>query len=407
MENIVITKVRNYNICASFEDMKIKKINVLSEDSILGNVYIGRVENVVNNISAAFVEYEKGKKGYYSLTENTNHIFLNRKNTDKVCIGDLLLVQVIREPLKTKEPALSCKISLPGRYCAVAVKNDYKNEGLSVFISKKIEDEQIRTRLKKLVKNNILDTNVDIIMRTNASEASEDEVLREVILLNQKMQTILKEAYIRKAFSVMYTSIKGELKDIQNLKVSMFNKIITDNLEIFKSIEQYFIDNQPELLDKIEFYKDELLPLTKLYNMEKAMETALDEKVWLKSGGYLIIEPTEALTVIDVNSGKFSGNRKLNENTYLKINMEAAKEIARQLILRNLSGIIIIDFINLETKEEKKELLDYLSELVKQDYISTSVVDITKLGLVEITRKKINKPLYEMIDKKIWDGTVC
>ena len=174
-------------------------------------------------------------------------------------------------------------------------------------------------------------------------------------------------------------------------------KIITDIPEVYDSVRRYLGENEPGEAAKLEFYDDMQLPLNKLYSVESQISTALNKRVWLPSGGYLVIEPTEALTVIDVNSGKFTGNRKLKDNTYLKINMEAAVEIGRQLMLRNLSGIIVVDFINLNTFEEKKELMSYLADILKADTVPTSVVDMTRLGLVEITRKKIRKPLHEVI----------
>ena len=161
-------------------------------------------------------------------------------------------------------------------------------------------------------------------------------------------------------------------------------------------MKAYLEEQQPSDADKLRFYEDKLLPLAKLYSLEKHLEDALSQRVWLKSGGYLIIQPTEALTVIDVNTGKYDG-KKRQEETFLKINMEAAKEIGRQLRVRNLSGIIVIDFISMEDKEKKQELIEYFKEVIRQDPVRTTFVDMTGLDLVEITRKKQHRPLHEQL----------
>lgn len=413
MQRLLITKFNGQTLCAVCDQMTIRTVRVIEDESILGNIYVGRVENVVNNINAAFIEYAREKKGYYSLTDNEHHIFLNPKNNDRMCIGDLVLVQVSREGVKTKEPTLTGRIGITGRYCALTL--DCKSENSSVFISKKITDEDRRSYLKGIVKdamNNALnaytassvnstptasDMHFNIIVRTNAEDAPEEPVTAEVSRIVTTMCDILKDAVTRKGLTRMYSPEESCLEDVQNMRATNLEKIITDIPEVYDSVRRYLGENEPGEAAKLEFYDDMQLPLNKLYSVESQISTALNKRVWLPSGGYLVIEPTEALTVIDVNSGKFTGNRKLKDNTYLKINMEAAVEIGRQLMLRNLSGIIVVDFINLNTFEEKKELMSYLADILKADTVPTSVVDMTRLGLVEITRKKIRKPLHEVI----------
>ncbi|MGN0406999.1 MAG: ribonuclease E/G [Bacteroides sp.] len=423
MQKLLITNVNDIAVSTVCEDMTMRTIRVLQEDSILGNIYVGRVENIVNNIQAAFVEYAKGQKGYYSLTENDKHIFLNRKNTDKLCAGDLILVQVSRESVKTKEPTLTSKISLTGRFCALSLNN--KLEHPSVFASRKITDEERKSHLQRIVKETVKgvmrkhygDKNeekncgstaseqhvsgqpvFDIIIRTNAENAADDAVVSEAAKLVERLIEIMKYAPTRVAFTKMYSPTDTCLEDVQNLRATNLEKIITDIPEIYETVRRYLLENEPEELSKLELYDDKLLSLASLYNIAGQLKNALSTRVWLPSGGYLVIEPTEALTVIDVNTGKFTGNRKLTDNTYLKINKQAAEEIGRQLALRNLSGIIIVDFINLDTKEERKELMDYLEQILSKDMVPASVVDMTKLGLVEITRKKIRKPLHEILN---------
>ena len=171
---------------------------------------------------------------------------------------------------------------------------------------------------------------------------------------------------------------------------------MTDDRILYEELFSYLSEYQPEDLNKLQFYDQEAPSLNSLYGIAGALENALRERVWLKSGGYLVIQPTEALTVIDVNTGKYQG-RKKQQDTFLKINKEAATEIARQLRLRNLSGIIIADFIDMEAQEDQKALMDYLASELKHDPVKTTLVDMTALGLVEITRKKTQKSLFEQV----------
>ena len=177
--------------------------------------------------------------------------------------------------------------------------------------------------------------------------------------------------------------------------------IITDDPRLYQQIHGFLQAEQPEDLSKLQFYEEQLLPLSKLYSTDIAVERALKEYVWLKNGAYLVIQPTEALTVVDVNSGKYSAKtKKKSAETYLKINLEAAKETARQIRLRNISGIILIDFINMDDPDMMQELLKQFRRFLGEDPIQTSVVDVTALQLVEVTRKKVRRPLHECVRDK-------
>ena len=181
-----------------------------------------------------------------------------------------------------------------------------------------------------------------------------------------------------------------------NLYDSEVEQVLTDDELLYREIKSYLVEHQPEDVDRLSFYQDDLLPMKKLYSLESQLSQALQERVWLKSGGYLIIQPTEALTVIDVNTGKFEGGKK-KETAFLKINCEAAVEIARQLRLRNLNGIIIVDFINMEEEASKAALLSEFDAQLRRDPIRTTLVDMTKLSLVEVTRQKRERPLAECV----------
>ena len=183
------------------------------------------------------------------------------------------------------------------------------------------------------------------------------------------------------------------LQTLQNVYTQALDEIVTDDAEVFQAVQNY-LNCYGEYEIPLRFYEDKLLPLSKLYSLESVLERSLQERVWLKSGGFLVIQPTEAFVCIDVNTGKFSGKKEIQE-TFRKINLEAAKEIAWQLRLRNLSGIILIDFINMEDQEDKRELLHTLQAYLNQDPIKSTVIDITPLNIVEVTRKKVRKPLLE------------
>ena len=173
-------------------------------------------------------------------------------------------------------------------------------------------------------------------------------------------------------------------------------EIVVEDVELYEEIKTFLEKHQPEDLKNLKLYQDKLLPLHKLYSLEKEIEHALNERVWLKSGAYLVIQPTEALTVIDVNTGKCVSKKK-DDETMLKINLEAAREAARQIRLRNLSGIIVIDFINMDNENSMQALLEFFQRELKKDAITTTLVDVTKLQLVEVTRKKVRKPLHEAV----------
>lgn len=393
-KKLIITTLNNQIVSSVYEDLNMTEVTVSNRNSLcLHNIYIGRVENIVKNINCAFIEIEKGVKCYYSLddNDNANHIFLNRKNSDKVNIGDLMLVQISKEGIKTKLPSLTCDINLPGKY-VVLVKNTS-----SIMVSNKIRNNARSSAIKALLRP-LLDTDVSpfgYIVRTNAEDADDESILKEASILKDTYEHIMQIAPFRNAFAQIYSSSPSYIDDIKNIKTSELSSIVTDDPVLYEEIKSYFENGYPNELAKLQFYEDALLPLAKLYNIEGSLKNALNKKVWLKSGGYLIIEPTEALTVIDVNTGKFSGNKKVKEDTFLKINLEAATEIGKQLKLRNLSGIIIVDFINMNNPENKQFLWNYFEKIISQDSVSTTLVDMTKLDLVELTRKKIRKPLHE------------
>ena len=237
-------------------------------------------------------------------------------------------------------------------------------------------------------------------MRTNAKETTKEVIGGEVLALKQRMDELLAKAENRTCFTLLEGAEPSFILNLRDTYAGSLQSVITDDKICYEEMRRYRDKNQKADLEKLQFYQDPLLPLIKLYKLEAALEEALERRVWLKSGGYLVIEPTEALTVVDVNTGKYSG-KKNAEDTILKINLEAAAETARQLCLRNLSGIIIVDFIDMAREEHKQQLLTVLEEELKKDPVKTVLVDMTKLGLVEITRKKVRKPLHEVYGRGV------
>lgn len=385
---LILTELYNRKISAYFKDGQINELR-FHDKSILGNIYIGRVQNVVKNIDAAFIEIQKGLVCYYSIRDNKNPIFLNKKNTDKVNIGDLMLVQVSKDDVKTKAPTVTCEINFAGKYSVLTYGKSH------LGISNKIKNEHWKKEFRELCAPFMTD-NIGYVIRTNAKSVLAKEVIDEIALLKEQFEEILNKAQYLSAFTPVYTNKESYITAIRDMYDQSYDEVVTDNVQMYEEIKEYFEKEEVTNLNKLRLYEDTMLPLYKLYSLEKHIKDALSKNVWLKSGAYLVIEPTEALTVIDVNTGKYDGKKKSSE-TYLKINLEAAKEIGRQLRLRNLSGIIIVDFIDMEDDRDKIKLLEELKLIVKDDPIKTTVVDITALNLIELTRKKVRKPLYEQI----------
>lgn len=388
---LIITKRNEYIITAVCEEDKLLEVSFEenSEASILNNIYIAKVKNIVKNINAAFLEISDGVLCYYSLLENKTHNFVNQKKNQTLVIGDELLVQVSKEAIKKKAPTVTSNINLTGKYIVLTSAN--KNIG----ISNKIESKEERKRLKETMET-YREGKYGIIVRTNAINASEEILKKELLVLSEQMENLFEKAKYLSCFSVVYKTPAAYLTDIRDQNEQQIEKIITDDDTIYEELKKYLMIYQPMDLKKLERHPSCGISLWTLYGLEKQIKEAMAEKVWLKSGSYLIIQPTEAMVVIDVNTGKSIGKKQAQKH-YLRVNIEAAKEIARQLRLRNLSGIIIVDFIDMEEEENNNTLLKEFHQLLKQDRIKTDLVDMTKLGLVELTRKKGKRPIYEQI----------
>ncbi len=392
---LIITKWKQGILSMLMEnDHEIELQYEISSNKIIGNIYIAKVHKIIKNIQAAFVEITPGTMCYLSMKDAGQPIYLNRVNQnikDRLVQGDEILVQVIKDKIKTKEAVVTTNLSLAGRYVVLTTGNQ------RVGISTKIEEdkrEAMRTELDLKIPK---DTGV--VIRTNAQYATKEEIQTELNSLSERLFHVLEMAKHRTCYSMMYRTQNQYLNLLRDIDSEKIDEIVTDDEEIFHAVTEQLVKLDGQSKPAIRHYQDELLPLEKLYSIETRIQKALNKRVWLKSGGYLVIEPTEALTVIDVNTGKYDGKKNLRD-TFMKINMEAAMEAARQIRLRNISGIIIIDFINLRSKQERDLLMETMRNHVSTDKIQTEVHDLTALSLMELTRKKVNKPLCDLLNEQ-------
>lgn len=392
LNKLILTRLRGQNAAVLVSEHRVLQIEFEAADAAtrIGTIYVGKVRNVVKNLNAAFVEYLPGKNGYYSLTENPVHRFANGHcQSGPLKSGDEIIVQISKAAVKTKDAVLTGTLNLTGQLAAVSLKEK------SLGISTKIRDKEWRKRLKEQWESRDVPP-CNVIVRTNAYGADFDRIFSEISLLYGRLIEIVSGAAYKIPFSVLYSPESFSVMSARNVRLEQTSEIVTDLPSVYDELlASNLFTSCGSGSPQVRLYTDSY-PLPALYHLETALERALSKTVWLKSGGYLVIEPTEAMTVIDVNTGK-NIEKKSAAEVYFKTNLEAAGEIAAQLRLRNLSGIIIIDFIDMASVEQKEELLSLLRHLLAEDPIKATLVDMTSLGLVEVTRKKIRKPLHEQV----------
>lgn len=365
MYRVVITKYKNKILFSYQEDNIPVELKLFSYNPCpVGSVFFGRVSDVKTNIGASFVDLDGKIKGFLPGTDHKE--------------GEMVTVQIERDGDDIKNPRLSEDISIAGEYCVVYLKAG------SFKASSKLTGESKQAVLSGL-KQEFPNNRHMAIVRTNAANCDFKVLCDEIAGISEIIDNIEKYAEYRTK-SMLYKSEDEWIRAIKNIYLDRLDEIVTDDTDIYERLTT--------LGYEVRLYDDKLLPLIKLYSLETRLKEATSKKVWLKCGGYLFIEPTEALVSIDVNSGKITSGRN-KEETILRVNLEAADEIARQMRLRNLSGIIIVDFINMTNASNDAELLKHLREEVALDPIKTQVHGMTSLGLVEITRMKGLKTLYE------------
>lgn len=389
--SIIVVKKDGRIVTCLANEKELLTIQVDPDDDsrLVGSIFLGKVQNIVKNIHAAFVEIENRQICYLPLGTVTKPYFSD-SGEHPIRVGDELMVQIVKEATDVKAPLATADITLTGKYLVLAAGSD------RVGVSAKITDEEKRGELKDIIAKYQTDE-YGFIVRTNAGSADAKLIEREAEALTAEFEKIKGLTRSRTCYSKLYTAPPSYIFEIRNGYSESIDRIRTDAPDIYRKIKEYMEATGDPDINKLELYQDEKVSLSTVYNINSQLEKALKQTVWMNSGAYLVIQPTEALVSIDVNTGKAITGKQDTENTFFKVNCEAAEEIGRQLRLRNLSGIIIVDFIDMKSEEHKRELMARLKSVIERDSVPAQVVDMTALNLVEITRKKIRRPLYEQI----------
>jgi Rne/Rng family ribonuclease len=360
-----------------------------SDVSYVGNIYLGRVQNVLPGMEAAFVDIGKGRNGVlYAGEVNYDEADLDGelpRIEQTLKPGQSVLVQVTKDPMGTKGARLTQHLSVAGRYCVLA-----PGDGM-LGISRKLTDEE-RERLRRILKT-VKPEGYGLIVRTAAEGATQEQLEADVARLVRIWEQVEARAAKAKVLEPVYEEPNLVIRVIRDVFGPEYTDLIVDSEELGAKIRDYLGDVSPELVDKISVYAGEDA-LFDSYEVTNQIRRALEKKVWLASGGYLIIEKTEAMWVIDVNTGKFVGERNLEE-TVLRNNLEAATEIARQLRLRDMGGIIVIDFVDMLVPANRDEVLKRFKRELARDKTKSRVMEISKLGLVQMTRKNVSQGVQE------------
>ncbi len=421
MTTEILINARSYEVrVALVENGNLSEFHLQrpTEKGLIGNIYRGKVVRVLPGMQAAFVDIGLERTGflyvddvYISQNELDKQMLINDfgqeqynfapvlpddelRRSQGMNIEDLLtegqdiLVQVSKDPIGTKGARLTCHITLPGRNLVFIPLTDH------IGVSRKIDNEEIRQALRAKIEA-LRPQGTGFIVRTVAEHASEAELEADMEFLLLLWDEIKDLALISDIPSLVYEDLDITFRTVRDLFTHDVNAMIIDNKDTYDKLLHFIKTFAPQLQDKIKYYRDDT-PLFETYGIELEIGRAIEKKVWLRSGGYIIIESTEALSVIDVNTGRFVGKNNLNE-TIFKTNMEAAREIAYQLRLRNIGGIIIIDFIDMEDENHREELFAEFKEAVKKDKSRINILRLSEFGLVQMTRKRSSENLHQFM----------
>jgi len=357
--------------------------------SLVGNVYVGKVRNVLPGMEAAFVDFGEGKNGvlYAGDVDYAERDLGGKAKRIENALqpGDSVLVQVVKDAMGHKGARLTNQISLAGRYLVLAPDEDVRG------VSRRLTDDE-RRRLREIV-GELRPKGTGIIVRTAASGATREDIAGDIDRLKAIWDKIDVDRKTAQAPALIYEEPPLVIRVIREHFTRDFKRLLIDDAETHKQVLEYLKGTEADLVDKVTLYEDDLA-LFERFHVEDQLRKALDRKVWLPSGGHLVIDRTEALTVIDVNTGRFVGKTNL-EATVFENNLESAEEIARQLRLRDIGGIIVIDFIDMEDPKSQEAVLLRLREHLAKDKTRTQVFDMSHLGLVEMTRKNVSAGLLE------------
>ena len=404
---IRIALVEHGNLVEFYQERPVEK-------GLVGNIYQGRVVRVLPGMQAAFVDLGLERTGFLYIDDvktNNKHFedrMLNNESqgccteaidiTENIIpqenIADLLtegqevMVQICKEPLGTKGARLTCNITLPCRNLVYMPMTDH------IGISRKVENDEDRQRLREEIEK-LRPQDAGFIVRTVAENASREDLEADMEFLLHLWGEIKDRASRASVPSMVYEDLDIAQRAVRDLFTPNIERVVVDDRKTFERVCNFVDTFVPQLRNRVVFYENEV-PLLDAYGVEVEISRALEKKVWLRSGGYIIIETTEALTVVDVNTGRYVGRKDLEE-TIFKTNMEAAKEIAYQLRLRNIGGIIIIDFIDMEQESHREDVFNALQEAVKKDKSRANILKVSEFGLVQMTRKRDRENLSQMM----------
>lgn len=371
------------------------------EASLVGNVYKGKVVKILPGMQSAFVDIGLAKAAFlhaadvlsgfdYSIfgEELEETVPMNLPIEDMLQEGEDVFVQVSKDSIGSKGARATSYITLPGRHLVLMPGVEH------IGVSRKILDEEERTRLKDLI-NTLKPDNFGFIIRTASEGCTEDELKKDIDYLMLLWDNIEKKKGKVNSPHLLYSDLDLALRSVRDLLGHEIDKLLIDSKEEYDNLVEFVNTYLPKLVSKIELYED-TEPIFDAYGIELEIPKALGKRIWLKSGGYIIIDQTEALTSIDVNTGKFVGKFSL-EDTIFKTNIEAVKEIAYQIRLRNLGGIIIIDFIDMEKEENRQKLFSVFQEAMDKDRAKCTILEVSELGLIQMTRKRVRESLERVL----------
>lgn len=384
-----------------------------------GNIYKGRVQRVLPGMQAAFVDIGLNQAAFIyvddvirenykeieehfacdddednkSVQEETSTAYQSRTENenieDLITEGQEVLVQISKSPIGTKGARITSNISLPGRFLVLMPTSSH------IGISRRIEDEIERQRLKDIVAELSSNSEMGYIVRTAAEGVQNEKIAYEMGFLKNLWCNIQKKYQTAATPTLLHQELNLSLRAVRDLLIQEAEKLVIDSKKDYESVLAFLDTFNPSLKDSVELYEGKE-PIFDAYNLEGDISRALKRKVWLKSGGYIVIEHTEALVAIDVNTGRYVGKHNLEE-TILKTNLEAVKEIAYQIRLRDIGGIIIIDFIDMEKKSNQEKVFSALNEAFTKDRSKTHILPISEMGLIQMTRKRTRKPLTRLL----------
>lgn len=397
MKQIVIGKNAGQTRIAIREEGKLVELIVTpAEQELLGNVYRGRVADVVPGLQAAFVDIGIDRNAYLYVDDLVSAHVEGETTTAKPSIrrllqrGAALLVQVTKEGIGGKAPRLTTRISIPGRSVV------YLPFGREIAVSQRITDEQLRERLKRQLAD-LLQEGEGAILRTRAAVLPIERIAAELNSLRQAWQQALANSKDGRTPQLIFQADDLLQRTLREQLTPEVAEVVVEEAATYRKLKQVMQAHAPELAERLRLHREQQ-PLFAALGIDAELDKALRRQVWLKSGGFIVIDQTEALTVIDVNTGKFTGKSlQQMEHTAVATNLEAATEIARQLRLRNIAGIILIDFIDMNTEANRARVLEQLQQALAKDTTSTYVCGFTRLGLVEMTRKRVRPSLGESL----------